>query len=220
VSAAAESDTLASYYARRAAEYERIYEKPERQDDLRALRRLVEDRTAGQDVFELACGTGYWTQFAAPRARSIVATDINEETLAIARSKDIKGETAFVQADAYALPDFGRELSAGLAAFWWSHVPKARLAEFLRAYHRLFAPGARLVFIDNRYVEGSSTPIARTDAAGNTYQTRRLADGSEHEVLKNFPEERELLAAVGGAAQEAGVELLRHYWILSYTLPA
>jgi len=29
------------------------------------------------------------------------------------------------------------------------------------------APGALIAFLDNRYVAGSSTPVARTDAAGN-----------------------------------------------------
>jgi len=219
VSAAAAAARLASYYARRAAEYERVYEKPERQDDLRALRRYVEEAFAGHDVFELACGTGYWTQFGARRARSWVATDINEETLAIARGKEMEGgAVTFARADAYNLPDLGRKFSAGLAAFWWSHAPKGRVAEFLRGYHALFAPGARLVFIDNRYVEGSSTPISRMDAEGNTYQKRRLADGREHEVLKNFPDERELLAAVDGVAREPRVEWMRYYWILTYAL--
>ncbi len=218
MTAAPETDTLPSYYARRAAEYERIYDKPERQDDLRALGAYVEQAMAGHDIFELACGTGYWTQFAARHGRSLVATDINETTLEIARAKKIQHPAlTFLQTDAYRLPQFPQKFSAGLAAFWWSHVPRTRLAGFLREYHALFAPGARLVFIDNRYVEGSSTPISRTDADGNTYQTRRLADGSEHEVLKNFPAERELLAAVTAVAPDARVERLQYYWILSYT---
>ena len=38
--------------------------------------------------------------------------------------------------------------------------------------------------IDNRYVEGSSTPIIRRDRFGNTYQERVLRDGTRHEVLR------------------------------------
>jgi hypothetical protein len=103
-----------------------------------------------------------------------------------------------------------------LAAFWWSHVPKARLTDFLRGFHRVLAPGARVVFLDNVYVEGSSTPLSRTDAHGNTYQLRRLDDGSTHEVLKNFPTEPELRHVVAGWADDVQVEFLRYYWILSY----
>ena len=48
--------------------------------------------------------------------------------------------------------------------------------------------------LDNRYVEGSSTPVTERDADGNGYQLRKLADGSTHRVLKNFPTEAELEA--------------------------
>src|SRR5712692_10327984 len=52
---------MREYYARRAVEYERVYAKPERQDDLARLRRLLQADLAGHDVLEIACGTGYWT---------------------------------------------------------------------------------------------------------------------------------------------------------------
>ena len=39
-------------------------------------------------------------------------------------------------------------------------------------------PHARFVFVDNRYVPGSSTPISREDGQGNEYQERTLRDGT------------------------------------------
>jgi demethylmenaquinone methyltransferase/2-methoxy-6-polyprenyl-1,4-benzoquinol methylase len=209
--------SMVSYYAARAAEYESIYHKPERQVDLRQLRSFVERTFANAEVFELACGTGYWTEILSHTAKSVVATDINEDVLAIARSKAIDTrKTTFRTEDAYHLPVFPKRFTSGLSVFWWSHVPKARLRDFLRGFHRIFAPGARIVFIENRYVEGSSTPISRTDDLRNTYQTRRLDDGSTHEVLKNFPTEFELRATVDGLAADVRVELLQYYWIMSY----
>jgi len=71
------------------------------------------------------------------------------------------------------------------------------------------------MFIDNRYVEGSNTPIYRTDG-GDTYQLRRLEDGSTHEVLKNFPSEEELLFAAADVGVEAEVTILDYFWILTY----
>ncbi len=208
---------MVNYYAERAKEYERIYAKPERQDDLRQLRGFVERTFAGARVFEVACGTGYWTEIVARSASSVVATDINEGVLAIARSKGIDPrKVAFRREDAYALPALPPRFTGGLAAFWWSHVPRARLRSFLVGFHRLFSPGARIVFIDNAYVEGSSTPVSRTDDFGDAYQMRKLDDGSTHEVLKNFPAEPELRGAVDGLAVEVQVEFLRYYWILSY----
>jgi len=209
--------SIVSYYAARALEYERIYQKPERQGDLRRLRAFVEKTFAGMNVFEVACGTGYWTEMVARSAASVFATDINEEVLKVARSKGLDlGKVEFRREDAYALPVWRRRFDGGLACFWWSHIPKARIREFLQGFHRVLAPGARVVFLDNVYVGGSSTPISRADAQGDTYQMRRLDDGSQHEVLKNFPTESELRAAVDGLAAEVQVEFLPYYWILSY----
>lgn len=118
--------------------------------------------------------------------------------------------------DAYALPSFPRPFSGGLAAFWWSHVPKARLRPFLTGLHQAFAPGATLVFIDHAYVRGSSTPLVRRDAGGNTWQRRTLSDGGSHEVLKNFPSEEELRQALDGLATNVRVGFLPHFWVLTY----
>ncbi len=211
--------SMVGYYAARASEYERIYQKPERQADLKRLRSFVESMFAGADVFEVACGTGYWTEILARSAACVLATDINEEVLAIARSKGMNPQKVTFQIeDAYALPSLSRRFTAGLSAFWWSHIPKSRVRNFLQGFHRVLSPGARVVFIDNAYVEGSSTPISRVDEHGDTYQVRRLEDGSTHEVLKNFPTESELRAAVGDLATDVRVEFLRYYWILSYVL--
>jgi demethylmenaquinone methyltransferase/2-methoxy-6-polyprenyl-1,4-benzoquinol methylase len=87
---------------------------------------------------------------------------------------------------------------------------------FSRACARAVAPGAIVVFFDNRYVEGSSTPLSRRDAQGNTYQARKLDNGSAHEVLKNFPTERELVERASAHGLEAKVEWLEYYWLLTY----
>jgi demethylmenaquinone methyltransferase/2-methoxy-6-polyprenyl-1,4-benzoquinol methylase len=210
-------DSLEGYYARRAAEYERIYAKPERQRDLAALRSKVATLAAGRRVLEIACGTGYWTQVMAPVAASVTAVDAADETLQIARSKRFpQGRVHFLRADAYALPDFGRSHDAAFAGFWWSHIPLARLDAFLDGLGSALAPGAAIAFLDNRYVEGSSTPISRRDAGGNTYQTRTLDDASRHEVLKNFPLPEELHERAARRGDEVSLEQLEYYWLLCY----
>jgi SAM-dependent methyltransferase len=211
---------LIDYYDRRAPEYERIYHRPERRGDLRELTSVLATLVAGRDVLEVACGTGYWTQLLAPRARSWLATDAAGETLALARAKTYPpGRVGFAVADAYALAAVPGRFDAALAGFWWSHVPRPRLSGFLAQLGRPLAPGSRVVFFDNRYVPGNSTPISRRDAAGNTYQLRRLDDGSAREVLKNFPTAAELLAAaaLAGADSRSVVEL-RYFWCLTYVV--
>ena len=210
-------DNLAAYYARRAAEYERIYAKPERQADLARLRARIAGLFSGRRVLEVACGTGYWTEVIAPQATAVTAVDAAEETLAIARSKKYpEGKVRFATGDAYSLSVFGRSHDALFAGFWWSHVPLARLDAFLAGVSNAVAGGARIAFLDNRYVEGSSTPVSRRDAEGNTYQARTLDDGSTHEVLKNFPSEPELVERASAHGVEASVEWLDYYWLLVY----
>lgn len=208
---------MAAYYARRAAEYDLIFDKPERQNDLRALRLFVAETFEGRDVLEIACGTGYWTQVLASSAASVTAVDINNEVLEIARTRPIPWENVeFRREDVYALPQFSWQFSGGLAGFWWSHVPKASLRSFLTGLHRTLAPGATMVFFDNVYLEGGSTPISRRDAGGNTYQKRTLGDGSTYEVLKNFPTEEELRQALDGLASDVRIGFLPHFWIMTY----
>ena len=213
------SAELVDYYRRRATEYEAIYAKPERQSDLAVLRQALPQRLVGRRVLEIACGTGYWTALVAPLAASVVATDLAEEPMAIARTKAYPpGRVRFVLADAYQLAeDLGR-FDGALAVFWWSHIPLRRIGDFLSSLHRRLQPGARVVLMDNLYVEQSSTPIAERDADGNTYQLRRLADGSENRVLKNFPSEAELRGALRPHAARFAYRALEYYWLAEYEL--
>jgi len=194
--------SLIDYYAKRADEYERIYEKPERQNDLAILKKLFEKTLAGHDVFEIACGTGYWTQTVSQTAKSITATDINEEVLQIARAKKYNGGVNFQKADAFNLSFPQNNFTAGLAAAWWSHLRKSEIRDFLLQFHQQFSSGSLMVFMDNRFAPGSSTPISRTDDEGNTYQMRKLENGNEYEVLKNFPDEKEARKIIGNSAVE------------------
>jgi demethylmenaquinone methyltransferase/2-methoxy-6-polyprenyl-1,4-benzoquinol methylase len=211
------SPDLVDYYRRRAGEYEAIYAKPERQADLALLRRRIPERLRDRRVLEIACGTGYWTTLIAPGAASVVATDAAEEPMAIARAKPYPpGRVRFAIADAYALaPSLGR-FDAALAIFWWSHLPLSRIADFLSSLHGRLEPRARVVLMDNLYIDGSSTPIAERAADGNTYQLRPLADGSENRVLKNFPTEQDLRLHLAPHASHFSYRALEYFWLVEY----
>ena len=212
---------MEAYYARRAAEYERIYAKPERQADLARMRKDIPALFTGERVLEIACGTGYWTPLIAAQAESVLALDYNEETLAIARSKTYKkANVRFVRGDACALPEWKEKFSAAYAGFWWSHIPLGKIDSFLRHLHSRLEPAARVAFMDNSYFEGSSTPVSRRDADGNTYQARRLDDGSTHEVLKNFPSATEMRERLGRFGTDVEFREYEYYWVATYRIMA
>lgn len=71
--------------------------------------------------------------------------------------------------------------------------------------------------IDNNFVAGSSTPISRTDEDGNTYQMRKLSDGSMHEVLKNFPSENDFIDQIRPFTDNVKFTELDYFWIAEYT---
>ena len=207
------------YYARRAAYYERVYHKPERQHDLRAMEAWLAGAFAGRQVLEVACGTGWWTPHGARDAASWLATDLNSETLAVAQARPMPASVSFATVDAYTLAGLDRQrFDAAFAGCWWSHVPLQTLAGWLQTLHELLEPGARVAFLDNSFVQTSSTPISRRDKAGNTNQNRTLDDGSVHEVLKNFPSAASATAMLGPRARQVQWLDHVHYWVLSYEL--
>lgn len=210
---------MQDYYRQRAPIYERVYAKPERQADLRAMEAALPARFAGRRVLEVATGTGWWTPHGARDAARWLATDLNPETLAVAATKPLPACVELRVADAWTLAEVGDEtFDAAFAGFWWSHVPLQRLAGWLDTLHARLDPGARVVMLDNHFVAGSSTPISRRDADGNTYQQRTLDDGRSHEVMKNFPTADQAFAALGPRARRPQWTDHTHYWVLSYEL--
>jgi len=210
---------MRAYYAQRAAYYERVYSKPERQPDLRAMEAWLPTVFAGRRVLEVACGTGWWTVHGARDAQAWLATDINPETMAVARSKPLPPCVQLAQVDAYTFTELGAQTFDGaFAGCWWSHVPLDRLPAWLEALHTRLESGAVVVLLDNSYVQTSNLPITRRDAQGNTYQNRTLDDGSVHEVLKNFPTREAAFKAIGARALDPQWTVYGHYWVLTYTL--
>jgi len=210
---------IQQYYADRAKEYDLTYQRPERQDDLKKIRILLKNLLNGHLVLEVACGTGYWTKIIASVAKSITATDINNEVLQIARNKLINSKiVAFIHDDSYTLKKIRGKFTAGFAFSWWSHILISKLKDFLDVFHSQLQPGALVIFIDNCHTEGSSIPISRIDSNGNTYQIRKLQDGREYEILKNFPTRQTFEEVLRKKVKNLKVEFLTYFWIVTYNI--
>jgi demethylmenaquinone methyltransferase/2-methoxy-6-polyprenyl-1,4-benzoquinol methylase len=204
---------LIEYYARRAGEYDRIYQRPERQADLAELAELVCGWARGERILELACGTGWWTERLARVAEHVVATDASPEVLEAAAARTYAPAAVELRrADALRPESIEGSFSAVVAGFFLSHLPRAEVAAYLEALALRVEPAGRVILFDNRFVQGSSTPLSRRDEAGDTWQVRRLEDGGEFEVRKNFFDADELRGFVPGDAVAVEVRELTYYW--------
>jgi demethylmenaquinone methyltransferase/2-methoxy-6-polyprenyl-1,4-benzoquinol methylase len=208
---------MISYYKERAKEYEKIYNKPERQNDLMIAEQILQEIFSGKNVFEIACGTGYWTEKISKTARSIVATDINDTVIEVAKSKTYSTVVSFKIADIFNV-DETTKFDSLFGAFIWSHIKLQNLENFINISNRLVESNGTVVFIDNNYVEGSSSPVTYTDDFGNTYQTRKLENDTIHRVLKNFPAKQFIRELLGEKVSDIKFISLHYYWILKYTV--
>ena len=206
---------MSRYYAERAAEYDRVYSHPAWAGDLPRLGDRIASLFPGRRVFEVACGTGYWTERLARVAARVHAEDLNAETLALARRRQYApAAVTLARQDAY-VPGLG-SFDGGLAALWLSHVDLGRMDEFLAAFHSRLERGAVVLMFDERDVPDRRAPASRVDAAGNRYERRRLAAGGEFEIVKNFFAGDDLARRFKAHGKDFVFEELERFWTLTY----
>ena len=210
---------MEKYYAKRASEYEEIYLKPERQECIKESEILLKKYFYQKNILEIACGTGFWTEKISEVSSKITAVDFNEEVLEIAKNKKYGCEVDFVQDDAYKPDKITQKYDSLFAGFWFSHIPKSRIKDFFETVHGKLDSKSLVVFMDNLFVEGSSTPISRFDKEGNSYQIRKLKDNSRHEGMKNFYTESSLRECFKNYGDEIDFHDLKYYWIIKYNKP-
>ena len=206
---------MEEYYRERAAEYDAFYRVPERYDDLVRLKAWLVERVRGRTVLEVAAGTGHWTEAAAAAAISIMGTDHVSETLAVAKGRRLGPHVAYIEADAFSMPDFASGFAVGMAHMWWSHIERQNRRKFLTHLASRLQPRATLLMIDQVHVEGLCSPITRLDKRGNQLTLRKLANGAVYEIIKNFPSPDELRECLDGICDDIDITCYRHFWSLS-----
>ena len=218
--APATEESMRQYYAQRAQIYERVYHKPERQRDLRAMevgargavRRPARARDRLRHRLVDAARRAPGRQLAGHRPEPRDDGDRAEQ--GHARQRAICDRRC-LHAGRPRRPALRRRLrrllveprAAGAAA-------RVACAAALAARHA----ARRWCCSTTASSPAAAPPISRRDAEGNTYQQRTLDDGSVHEVLKNFPDRDGAIAAAGERVRDAVWLEHTHYWVLSYTL--
>jgi demethylmenaquinone methyltransferase/2-methoxy-6-polyprenyl-1,4-benzoquinol methylase len=157
----------------------------------------------GKSILEIACGTGNWTQILARRAASVVAVDVSPTALELARSKlsDLSNVT-LVEADIYRSSPVAGPVDVVFAADWWSHIPLRMCRAFLDSVAGPLGPGGRAIFIDMSENDYFRNEPHYFDADGNRVSRRKLPDGSEFEVVRNFPSSDELARLTASITKE------------------
>lgn len=213
------SAELIEHYKLRAPEYEAIYFRPDAQRlyELEELARALRGWLAGRNVLEIATGTGWWTVHAASVAKSVTATDANQAMLDIARQKPLP-DVRFLIADAYNLEEVEGEFDGFVANFWLSHVPHAKLPDFLNGVRKRLKPGGRVFMADNVFVESFGGKFIQEPGEQDTYRIRVDKQGREHKVLKNYYTEEQLRQMLAGM-NNVQIHVGPCYWWIMYETP-
>lgn len=208
-------DSQQAYYRARADEYDEWWERRGRyalgreanelwHHEIGELREIFDSLSLDGDVVELAPGTGYWTELLAQRARSVTAIEGAPEMIACNRARLglMADSVTFIQHDIFDwVPS--RQFDAMLFCFWISHVPRRRLSEFFATCRDALHTGAPMFFVDNLSEQpGFSVDEVRSDSRSEL-TLRRLNDGREFTIVKNFYDPEELCSA----ARTAGLHL-------------
>ena len=205
---------MIEYYERRAKDYQDVYNKTENKYELSRVSDYLSCELENLAVLELACGTGYWTDKVSIFAKSILAFDINDSAIRIAKSiNHPKNNVSFFLADIFNIPLGKNNVDSIFGCFIWSHIPLQNVDSFLKNTNNLVPRGGKVIFIDNSTVNQS---IDCKDKEGNTYQIRYLKDGRHFKIIKNFPTEEYFAKMLAGIGRIVNYERVDRIWILMY----
>jgi SAM-dependent methyltransferase len=213
------------YYQARAPEYDRWFNREGRYDrgeeatrawfteidEVRGvLARTALDRS---DVLEFAPGTGLWTELLSRRARHVTAVDASSEMIAMSRRRlgRLVENLTFIKSDIFTwTPD--RTFDAVVFCFWISHVPNSMLDRFLATVAKALRPGGSVFFVDGRKEPTSTAADHVLPADGDELMRRRLDDGREFTIVKNFWSPTELEGRFANAGLAVTIGQTEHFF--------
>ncbi|MGH2445530.1 MAG: class I SAM-dependent methyltransferase [Candidatus Limnocylindria bacterium] len=170
-------DGQIAYYRARAPEFDLSHHNPTPE-----LRAALDAFAPRGRVVELACGTGIWTaEILRHPVEQLTCIDAAPEMLAIHASQIDDPRVIRKQHDLFTWEPSERR-DAVIFAFWLSHVPPSRFAEFWETVERALKPGGRVFFIDDDLrAEATEERIPDTEVPA---VLRTLNDGSSHVAVK------------------------------------
>ena len=116
------------------------------------------------------------------------------------------------------IPDDAAGYGAVVAEFCWSRLKREEQDGFLARLRKVAGKDALLVLLDDVYVEGTSNPVARTDAHGTTYEVVTTDEGQRIERPKSYPTDSALRKRLANAAKEIRIARWEYFWVLTCRL--
>lgn len=188
-----------AYYRARAPEYDATF----RGAHDPALVAALDAFAPSGSVLELAAGTGAWTQSVLRHPVSrLVALDASPEMLGLhaRRIDDRRVERRVVNLFEW---EPGERFDVVTFAFWLSHVPPARLAEFWETVARALQPAGRVMFVDQER-RGMTVEVPSADPDYPTVD-RTLLDGRVMRAIKVYHRPQPLERALRDLGWKASV---------------
>jgi ubiquinone/menaquinone biosynthesis C-methylase UbiE len=192
------------YYDERASEYEEAYvlgtgtasiQDPEVFRREASLLAGIIERFARGRLVDLACGTGYWLPYYAPRCSSITLIDQAPRMLQECRKKMASRASAgdadritIVQGDVLEHSFRPRAFDSALVGFLISHLADEEEPQLFDRLNTILDADGRFLILDSAWSPERARFNRKTQR-----QERRLNDGSRFEVYKRYIDRQDVV---------------------------
>jgi demethylmenaquinone methyltransferase/2-methoxy-6-polyprenyl-1,4-benzoquinol methylase len=212
-----------TYYSARAEEYDEWFYRTGRYDrgeeiNQRWFKEAIVVRTAlyqigaVENILELACGTGIWTQELLNIGKQITALDASQQVIEINRRKLGATNIEYRVVDLFSWqPD--AEYDLVFFSFWLSHVPPTLVDSFFAKVSKSLRVGGQVFIIDSRFEPTSTAKNHILENDGDIYITRKLNNEQEFKIVKIFYQPEELRDKLTQVGFHAEVKVTDNYFI-------
>ena len=214
-----------AYYRARAPEYDRWFFRQGRYDrgdqataswfrEVQQVRDVLASMPlGGADVLELAPGTGIWTEQLVYLGATVTAVDASAEMIDENRRRIgvRSGAVTYLKADLFEWCPT-RTWDAVVFCFWISHVPVAALDQFLCSVAGMVRQGGSIFFVDGLPEPSGTAADHQLPDPGEETMTRRLDDGREFRIIKNYWPDDDLASRFTAAGLEMSIQRTATYF--------
>jgi hypothetical protein len=129
-----------------------------------------------------------------------------------------KSNIQFFLGDAYNPPVSFPKFTGCMTNFLFSHIPKKEIDSFLQTIHQRLSQNAFIMFTDSNYIEGQGGTLIKKTEETDTWKRRKLNNGEEYDVLKNYYTKEELEKIFTKYTKKIEIQYLTNFWIVGYHL--